>query len=231
MDIQIGYLLEGARKAEGLAVIIDVLRAGATVLALLERGTEKIFPVAAIEEAFSLKGKHPDWVLVGEKDGREIKGFDCRNSPTQIADADFDFSGRTVCLRTGSGAKGILAAGKADEIILGTFPNSAAVEAYIQERGPEKVSLVSMGWNGETRAAEDDQYAEYLKQRLEGGSPDYNSFAEKIMSDDTIRGRWLSGSRDFPEGDLDYCLRLNTSKLVPRVYREGGLVVVRAAGR
>ena len=53
MDIRILHLLEGARQAEGLAVIIDVLRAFSLECYLADRGAAELRPVATLEEAFA----------------------------------------------------------------------------------------------------------------------------------------------------------------------------------
>lgn len=55
MDITIESLLQGARNARGLVVLIDVLRAFTTAAYVLNNGARKIIPVGRLEEAFRLK--------------------------------------------------------------------------------------------------------------------------------------------------------------------------------
>ncbi|MBQ7583670.1 MAG: 2-phosphosulfolactate phosphatase, partial [Lachnospiraceae bacterium] len=66
MDIEILELITGARKASGLAVIIDVFRAFSLECYLCEFGAGEIRPVETIEETFAWREKDRDCVLVGE---------------------------------------------------------------------------------------------------------------------------------------------------------------------
>ena len=55
MEIRILQLIEGARAARGLTVIIDVFRAFSLEAYLFQRGVKTIFPVGSIETAYALK--------------------------------------------------------------------------------------------------------------------------------------------------------------------------------
>ena len=55
MEIVIDSLLEGARRARGVVVIIDVFRAYTTAAVALSKGADKIILVAEVEEALALK--------------------------------------------------------------------------------------------------------------------------------------------------------------------------------
>ena len=71
MKIEILQLLEGAQKASGLTVIIDVFRAFSTACYAVGNGVQKIFPVGDIEIAYQLKKENPDFILVGERQERK----------------------------------------------------------------------------------------------------------------------------------------------------------------
>ena len=96
MKIEILHMVEGAKKARGIAVVIDVLRAFSVEAYIMSGGAEKIFPVADVDEARKLKEENPDFLLVGERNGYKLEGFDFGNSPT--AASNFDFKGRKKCL-------------------------------------------------------------------------------------------------------------------------------------
>ena len=168
MNIRILELIEGAKKAQGLTVIIDVFRAFSLECYLFEKGARKIYPIGKIEDAFAMKKEHPDYVLLGERGGAKVEGCDFGNSPSQIR--DFDVSGKTIIHTTSAGTQGIVnaAAAGAQEIITGSLVNADAVVRYIRSRNPEQVSIVAMGKAGLSSAAEDVLCAEYLKARLEG---------------------------------------------------------------
>ena len=82
MDIEILQLTEGAMKARGLTVVIDVFRAFSTACYIFAAGAEKIIPVEHVEEAFNLKKIFPEVVMLGERLERKVPGFDFGNSPS-----------------------------------------------------------------------------------------------------------------------------------------------------
>ncbi len=190
MEIKTHQFISGAKKAEGLTVIIDVFRAYTTAAYIFAAGAEEIYVVAEIEKAESLSRELNNPVLIGERKGIKIKGFDYNNSPYFIS--QHDFSGNQVVLSTSAGTKGIINAEKADQILTGSFVNISATADYIREKNPDLVSLVAMGNNGVTKAEEDILYAEMLKNKLKG---------LQILSEKDIRDRLFNsaGQRFFEE--------------------------------
>ncbi|MFH1180115.1 MAG: 2-phosphosulfolactate phosphatase, partial [Candidatus Bathyarchaeota archaeon] len=110
-------LVDGSKQATGLAVVIDVFRAFTTDAYVMANGAERVYPVATVEEAFELKQQHHDWVLMGERDGKQVPGFDYGNSPYDVKDVDF--SGLSVIQTTSAGTQGLFNAYGADEILPG----------------------------------------------------------------------------------------------------------------
>ena len=55
MEIRIESLLEGAKRAQGTVVIVDVFRAFTTAAAVLSRGVAKIVLVVEIDEALAMR--------------------------------------------------------------------------------------------------------------------------------------------------------------------------------
>lgn len=190
MEIKTHQFISGAKKAEGLTVIIDVFRAYTTAAYLFAAGAEEIYVVAEIKTAESLSRELNNPVLIGERKGIKIKGFDYNNSPYFIS--QHDFSGAQVVLSTSAGTKGIINAEKADQILTGSFVNISSTADYIREKNPELVSLVAMGNNGVTKAEEDILYAEMLENKLNG---------LQIFSEKDIRDRLFNnaGQRFFEE--------------------------------
>ena len=112
MKVEILEFVEGARKAKGVAVIIDVFRAFSVGCYAFDAGAVRIIATAGVEDAFQLKKKYKNSVLVGERDERRIEGFDFGNSPTEIIKADLD--GKTVIHTTTAGTQGLINAMNAD---------------------------------------------------------------------------------------------------------------------
>ena len=84
MEIKIYHLIEGARQAEGLTVVIDVFRAFSMECYLYAAGAREVRPVGSVEETFAWREKDPECVLVGERRGRKIPGCDLGNSPSTV---------------------------------------------------------------------------------------------------------------------------------------------------
>lgn len=215
MKIKTFKFLEGAAKAEGLTVIIDVFRAYTTAAYLFANQAEKIFIVSKVETARKLKEELNNPVLIGERKGIKIEDFDFNNSPYFIS--QHNFMGKEIILSTSAGTKGIIAAENAAEIITGSFVNIAAAAEYIKSQKPEIVSLVAMGNNGVSEADEDNLYADQLANLLKG---------KKTLTQAEIKARLRSpaGDRFFavetqsemPKQDFEYCLKLNKFDFVIR---------------
>ena len=219
MNIKILELIDGAKQAEGLTVVIDVLRAFSLEVCLFAQGAEKIYPIGDMNEAFALKAEHPDWLLFGERGGAMVPGCDYGNSPTGIA--GIDFTGKTLIHSTSAGTQGIVNATGADEIITGSLLNARAIAEYIKKKNPETVSFCAMGNAGVRRANEDVLCAEYIKSILLGNP----------MSDIRERARFLewNGAEHFfnentqhiyPKPDFFKCIEVDTYDLVIRVDRD-----------
>jgi 2-phosphosulfolactate phosphatase len=225
MEIKILHLLDGAKNARGLTVIIDVFRAFSTACFAFDLGAVKIFPVAEIEEAFQLKQKNPDFVLVGERDGKKLQGFDYGNSPTQIISANL--KNKTIVHTTSSGTQGIANANKADEVITGCFVNAGATINYIRKKQPKTVSLVCMGYACLYPTDEDTLCAEYIKNELENKPNRFDKMVETIKSGSGARFFKPENQSWSPQTDFELCLDINRFDFVLKVENEGGLNYLR----
>lgn len=206
MKINVLQLLEGARQAKGLTVIIDVFRAFSLACYLSDQGAESIIPVGDIQIAYQLKKQHPNYILIGERHERIPEGFEFGNSPSHILGKDF--SNKTIIHTTSAGTQGLVNATGADEILTGSFVNAPAIVRYIKKTNPETVSLVCMGYSTLYPTEEDTFCAEYIKSVLLNLSFDMGAKREII--------RFTSGRRLFepqnqehsPESDFFLCTDL-----------------------
>ena len=89
MNIKILHMVEGAKEAIGLTVVIDVFRAFTVEAYLMNNGAEKLIPVGDMQIAYDFKEKDSNCILVGERHGKILPGFDYGNSPSQIKDVNF----------------------------------------------------------------------------------------------------------------------------------------------
>lgn len=223
MDIRRFSLISGAIKAEGLTVVIDVFRAFTTAAYVMNNGAKTIIPVETVEDAFRVKTKHPEWLIMGERDGVKVEGFDYGNSPFEVK--ELDFKGKTLIQRTSAGTQGIVNANKADEIILGSFVTADAIVEYIKSKNPEIVSLVAMGWNGKEIALEDEYLAEYIEMKLQGKKIDFRKLKQKIRKSHHGLKFFDLKNSNFIEEDFHAAMDLNRYNFILRVKRKNGYCV------
>ena len=194
MNIEILHMIDGAKQAKGCAVIIDVFRAFTVEAYLMNNGAEKIIPVSDKQLAYNLKEQNPEYILIGERHGVILPGFDYGNSPSQIE--NMDFTGKTVVHTTSAGTQGIANATNAEEIITGSLTNAKAIAKYIKEKNFDNVSLVCMGLEAVSQTEEDNLCARYIKDLLENNDTSY-------MSAEIENLKYTSGAKFFDVSQAD----------------------------
>ncbi len=206
MKIRTLELLDGARQARGLTVIIDVFRAFSVAAYVMGGGAREILPVGDIQRAYNLKKCFPEALLIGERGGKKCPGFDYGNSPSEVLAVDF--TDRTVIQTTGAGTQGVVNACGADEIIGGSFPMAGAIARYIQARQPEEVSLVAMGTRGQIHSDEDTLFAQYLTALLTGaGHPTLEEIRTHLRHYASAEKFFDPAAFWAPEADFHLCLQ------------------------
>ena len=204
MKIEILDLIEGAKQAQGLTVIIDVFRAFSTACYVVRNGARGIIPVGDIDIAYQLKEENPDYILMGERQGKIMPGFNFGNSPTEIQ--NIDFSGKTVIQTTSAGTQGFANAYKADELITGSFVNAGAIVEYIKRRAPQHISLVCMGTRAMRPNDEDTVCANYIADRLNDRRIDRKKIYTRLKTSKSARIFFDSDVSWAPEKDFELCL-------------------------
>ncbi|MFA7691408.1 MAG: 2-phosphosulfolactate phosphatase [Candidatus Hydrogenedentales bacterium] len=145
------HLIEGdagcrfAVEHQGIAVIVDALRASATAAALLDGGAERLCVVGEVKEAFALKELWPDALLFGERGGLPPAGFDYGNSPQDAQAA----KGKRVIFTTTTGAGRLVAAKDASQAIMASVVNTAALVRYLKDRGEKDLVIIPAGLMGD----------------------------------------------------------------------------------
>lgn len=229
--IEILHMIEGARKARGLAVVIDVFRAFSLECFLYDLGAAGIRPVGTIEETFEWRKRLTGCLLCGERKGKMCEGFDLGNSPSAAKNMASKLSGKTIIHTTSAGTQGIVNASGADEIITGSLVNAAAIARYILAKDPERVSIVAMGNGGVKPAAEDELCAEYIRSMLVSGLEPAEGNGRAAMPDIDRRIAALRHhggehffnpeTQDvFPEPDFHLCVQRDIFDFIIRVEKD-----------
>lgn len=219
MNIQILQLIDGAKAARGLTVIIDVFRAFSVEAYLFAQGAEMIIPVGDAGIAYGLKKEHPQFILAGERHGKILPGFDMGNSPSQ--NILIDVNGKTVVHTTSAGTQGIANAICADEILGCGLVNARATTEYIRKSGAEEVSLVCMGLEALAPTEEDTLCATYIKSLLEGSSIDIATEIEKLKYTSGAKFFAPAQSDVFPRDDFYMCTDVDKFDFVLRLVKSG----------
>lgn len=214
MKVQTYQLIEGAKEARGLTVVIDVFRAFTVACYAYAGGAEDIITVGRLEDAYKIKEFHPDYILIGERHGRIQPDFNYGNSPAQIE--NIDFTGKTIIHTTSAGTQGIVNAVRADEIITGSFVNARAVARYIGDKNPENVSLVCMGDEGVKKNQEDNFCAQYIISLLKNTPFDLEATEEALKTGSGKRFFDARNSDWCPEGDFHMAMKFNRFDFVLR---------------
>ena len=228
MEVTHTRLLEGAQTARGVAVIIDVFRAFTCAPLLFSLGIEKSILVSTPQEAFALKEKNSELVLIGEVGGIPIEGFDLGNSPSEILKKGTAFfNGKTVVQRTSSGVQGVLTAlDVADEVLPASYALAKSTARYILSKQPPRVSIVSMGWALKHIAPEDEWCGVYIAHLLGVSDYNHNEALEAILYNQTTQKFFDPEKPHFPPEDPIMCLQLDVHDFALRATRDDGTVVV-----
>lgn len=216
------YGINGAKKATGMVIIIDILRAATVAAFILDKKAKYIIPVSTKEEAFLLKSQNKDFILIGEETGNKIPGFNFGNSPSELKCADL--KNEIIIHRSSMGTQGILAAQKTNQIIFGSFSVLSAIINYIKNKDIKQLSLVAMDGKG----SEDEIFADFVIDKLKGKINDINLVKKRLIKHKGAE-RFLDPKQiDFPREDLDLCLSLDLFNFVPIVSKIRGRKIIKA---
>ena len=227
MEIVIDSLLEGARRARGTVVIVDVFRAFTTAAVALSRGANKIILVAQVEEALELRERGVGDMCVGEVGGMRPEGFDFNNSPSEMTNADL--RGKTVIHSTRAGTVGMVAAAEAgaERLYGGSFAVASATVEAIRRQNPDLATIVAMGSEGRIRADEDEQCALFLKNSLQGRRPDHDAVRSLVWVGEESQKYSDPTKPHHPPEDREMALSIDSHNFAIRVERENGLLTAR----
>lgn len=225
MEIRIESLIEGAQRAKGTVVIVDVFRAFTTAAVALSRGAAKIVMVPEPPQALSLREKGVGELCVGEVNGIRPAGFDFGNSPYEMTQADLE--GKTIIQSTRAGTVGVGAAVGATVVYAASFVVAKATAAAIRQDAPSRVTIVAMGWNAQMRTDEDELCAMYLRNLMEGREPDVNALHRLALAGGEVPKFYDPSQPHFHPQDCEIALDIDRYDFAIRIARQDDLLVAR----
>ena len=84
-----------------------------------------MIPTAILREATQLHGEHPDYILVGERDGHKSRGFDIANSPVAIAAEHVQ--GENLVITTTNGTRALAKSKGSKWVLIRAFLNVESI--------------------------------------------------------------------------------------------------------
>jgi len=117
----------GVRSVDGrVCVVLDVLRASSTMLAMFEAGARELHLAETPEAALAAaEGRRDELWICGERGGLKVEGFDYGNSPAEVSEADL--SEREILYVTSNGTGALRAVADAPVVLVGSPRNEVAV--------------------------------------------------------------------------------------------------------
>jgi 2-phosphosulfolactate phosphatase len=225
MEIIVDSLLEGARRARGTVVIVDVFRAFTTAAVALSRRAAKIIMVAEPPEALQLREQGLGDLCVGEVDGIRPPGFDFGNSPREMARASL--AGKTIIQSTRAGTVGVAAATDATTVYAASLVVAKATARAIIDDDPPLVTIVAMGHQARARTDEDELCALYLRNLLQGRDPDPNALRRLVEAGAEVRKFHDPDQPHFHPEDVAWALDANHFDFAIRLAKEDNTLVAR----
>jgi len=226
---------------ETLCVVFDVLRATSTFVTALHNGAKAIIPVGEISEALAIRGKQPDVLLAGERDGVKIRAaqtdgidFDLGNSPREFTPEKV--RGKMIVSTTTNGTRALRACGNAQTVLAGSFLNLTATAEFVKIHQPAEVLLVCAG-TGDKRADEDVLGAGALcellargdaRPTLSGSAKIARQFYAQAESGlaaavrNSTNGRRLLAIPELGD-DVAFCLQRDVFPLIARMEADGAI--------
>ncbi len=221
-------------QENSIVVIVDVLRAGTSIVAAFAHGAKEIIPVATIEEAKS--SLHKDHIIAAERNAMKCSWADLGNDPSEFTAERV--GGRSIVFTTTNGTQAIDAArtAGAHEIIVGAFNNLSAVANHCITSG-RSITVLASGWQNHF-CLEDTLYGAALLDTLQTLGSDYpltdssRTALELYYAHADHLYNYLAScdhnqrliERGYPNS-LRFCLERDCYPLVPKLHSSGKLLV------
>lgn len=216
-------------KSSDVSIMVDALRASTTITMALNN-FKRVIPCLTPEEALDLKEKHGG-ILVGERGGEQIEGFEIGNTPYGLK--DFKSSEDTLILTTSNGTR--ILENMDSKVLVGSMVNAKAVAFKSVQLAEDHIDVVMAGVRGEFAIEDylasgeilywicqyltDYELSEYGKTAIMA-SRNYDSLKEAFLTSRTARKLINLGYID----DVELCCMKNISENVA-IYRDNELTL------
>ena len=129
-------------SSSDVSIMVDALRASTTITMALNN-FKRIIPCFTPEEALDLK-ENVGGTLAGERNGKQIEGFDIGNSPSAIK--DFEASEDTLILTTTNGTR--ILEKMNSKVLVGSMVNAESAGKKSIQLATDHIDVVMAGVKG-----------------------------------------------------------------------------------
>lgn len=209
--------IEGAHRAEGVVVVIDVLRSFTVSAYALAGGARECLLVRTVAEARALADKTPNSVICAEEEALPVEGIPISNSPTKITETDL--KERALIQRSTAGTQVAASVPEGRDIFAASLVVATATVQACLLRRPETLTLIASADHPEDHAC-----ARYMEAiALDGDrQPDLGELLQPLRASERY-ARAMSGTwPGFPKTDLDLSLVADRFHFAMPVTRAGG---------
>jgi 2-phosphosulfolactate phosphatase len=208
---------------EGVAVVIDVLRAFSFAAYALAAGADRLILMDDLDETLRLARSIPG--ALAAKDGVPAEGFELFNSPGELLERD-DIAGSVIVQRTTAGTIGATAARHGEHMYCSSFVVAGATADRVRALAPARVTFVITGGGG--RSDDDLACAEYLRERIEGRTPDPEPYLRRVdVVGAGLREGVARGYKGVHRDDVELCCAVDRFSFALRASNEDRLLVLR----
>ncbi len=181
------------------SVVIDVLRATTTIAWALENGADSVQVFADVDE---LKNEaksfiEKDKILLGERGGKKLDGFDLGNSPLGVSAENV--RGKRVFMSTTNGTRSLHRVREAKSLYTMALQNRRAIAERLIIDNPKEVWIIGSGWEG-SYSLEDSLAAGALASLLIDRLDSVQVSNDELMASVALWKTW--------ENDVEGCLRI-----------------------
>jgi 2-phosphosulfolactate phosphatase len=143
-----------------VTVVVDALRASATITSFLAFGATEVMVVEHVEQALAEKARRPEAILVGERDCLRVAGCDRGNEPLRCACPGLP---GPVVFTSSNCSRCCVAAAEAPRLFVGTAVNASALAQAVgpaaRELGTDVLLVPAGSVEDETRFNLEDHLA------------------------------------------------------------------------
>lgn len=225
MVLNVDALPRSGEAYSDVVLVIDVLRTSTVVPLLFDRGLRAVYLSPSLRTA-RRTAREEGHLLLGERQGLPMEGFNFGNSPAELA--GHDLGGRDGVLVSENAPRSLPFVQGARAVALASLTNADAAATWAARIATERIDLVCSGFRG-GEDVDDVLTAGYLHAALERRLRDTEDAGATAMarallrlSPDPLDTLWHSrAGRHLRalglEQDIAACARVSVTDLVPRM--------------